>query len=70
MTHDRNSSARSAWFNYTYRYNGLSDRIQQTVNGDTTTYILGLNASLTQVLSDGIDTYLYGLSRIGEKDTA
>jgi RHS repeat-associated protein len=55
---------------YNYRYNGLSDRVQQTVNGVTTTYVLDLNTGLTQVLSDGTDTYLYGLSRIGEEDTA
>jgi len=56
--------------NYNYHYNGLGDRIQQTVNGVTTTYVLDLNVGLTQVLSDGTDTYLYGLSRIGEEDTA
>jgi RHS repeat-associated protein len=31
----------------------------------TTTYSLDLAAGLTQVLSDGTDTYLYGLGRIG-----
>ena len=30
---------------------------------------LDLNAGLTQVLSDGTNTYLYGLGRIGEYDT-
>jgi RHS repeat-associated protein len=36
----------------------------------TTTYVLDLNVGLTHVLSDGTDTYLYGLSRIGEEDVA
>lgn len=39
------------------------------MNGVTTTYVLDLNTGLTQVLSDGTDTYLYGLSRVGEEDT-
>jgi hypothetical protein len=55
---------------YNYLYNGLGDRVQQTVNGVTTSYVLDLNTGLTQVLSDGTDTYLYGLTRIGEEDTA
>ncbi len=32
----------------------------------TTNYVLDQAAGLTQVLSDGTNTYLYGLSRIGE----
>jgi len=35
-----------------------------------TSYTLDLNNGLTQVLSDGTDTYLYGNGRIGEQDTA
>ena len=70
MPPELKSAARSAWFNYNYLYTGLGDRVQQTVNGVTTTYVLDLNSGLTQVLSDGTDTYLYGLSRIGEEDTA
>jgi YD repeat-containing protein len=58
----------------TYTYNGLGDRLSQTVNAATTSYVLdtstslsaGLNAGLTQVLSDGNNTYLYGAMRIGE----
>ena len=52
---------------HTYAYNGLGDRIRQTVNSTPTNYVLDLNAGLTQVLSDGANTYLYGLSRIGEQ---
>jgi RHS repeat-associated protein len=50
----------------TYGYIGLGDRVAQTVNGVTTNYALDLNAGLTQVLSDGANTYLYGNGRIGE----
>jgi RHS repeat-associated protein len=49
-----------------YQYNGLGDRLSQTVNAATTNYVLDLNAGLTQVLSDGNNTYLYGAMRIGE----
>ena len=51
---------------YELLYNGLGDRLQQTVDGAGTTYALDLNAGLTQVLSDGTNAYLYGLGRIGE----
>ena len=49
-----------------YTYNGLGDRLSQTVNAATTNYTLDLNAGLTQVLADGSNTYLYGAMRIGE----
>ncbi|MEK7784491.1 MAG: hypothetical protein AAB658_03555, partial [Chloroflexota bacterium] len=51
-------------------YNGLGDRLSQTVNGVTTTYTLDLNAGLTQVLADGTNTYLYGNGRIAQNSTA
>ena len=51
---------------YTYAYNGRGDRLQQTVGSVTTNYVLDLNAGLTQVLSDGTTTYLYGNGRVGE----
>jgi RHS repeat-associated protein len=51
-------------------YNGLGDRLSQTVNGVTTQYTLDLNTSLTQVLADGTNTYLYGNGRVGEKQSA
>jgi RHS repeat-associated protein len=50
-----------------YTYNGQNDRLSQTVNSQTTTYTLDLHARLTQVLSDGENTYLYGRGRIGEE---
>jgi YD repeat-containing protein len=34
-----------------YSYNGLGDRLSQTVDGNTTNYVLDLNAGLTQVVN-------------------
>jgi RHS repeat-associated protein len=51
---------------YSFAYNGLGDRLQQTVNGTRTNYTLDINRDLTQVLHDGTNAYLYGLERIGE----
>jgi len=63
---------------YTFKYNGLGDRLKQTANSAVTTYTLDLNPSagsgqamgLTQVLADGTNTYLCGLSRIGEQQAS
>jgi RHS repeat-associated protein len=44
--------------------------LQQTVGSQTTTYVMDLNAGLTQVLSDGTNTYTYGLQRISQVGTA
>lgn len=55
---------------YTYVYNGLGDRLRQTVSGSPTTYTLDLAAGLTEVLSDGANAYLYGNGRIGEEQAA
>jgi len=52
---------------YAFAYNGMGDRLQQTVNGVPTNYSLDLNRGLTQVLEDGENTYLYGAGRIGEE---
>jgi RHS repeat-associated protein len=51
-----------------YGYNGLGDRLQQVSGGVTTRYVLDLNNSLAQVLSDGSSTYLYGLDRIAQQN--
>ncbi len=51
----------------TYAYNGLGDRLQQTVNYTTTTYAVDIAGGLTQVLSDGTNTYLYGVNRINQQ---
>jgi len=52
-----------------YSYNGLGDRLSQTVNGQPTNYTLDLNTGLTQVLNDGTNTYLYGIGRIAQVNT-
>ena len=51
---------------YSFAYNGLGDRLQQTTNSIPTNYTLDLNAGLTQILADGANTYLSGTTRIGE----
>jgi RHS repeat-associated protein len=51
----------------TFAYNGLGDRLQQTVGGVTTHYTLDFNNSITQVLADGASRYLYGLGRIAQQ---
>jgi RHS repeat-associated protein len=55
---------------YSYAYNGMGDRLQQSVDGVTTNYTLDLNAGLTQVLADGTHSYLYGQGRIVQEETA
>jgi RHS repeat-associated protein len=52
----------------TYAYNGLGERMQQTVNVQSTDFIVDQAGGLTQVLADGADSYLYGLRRIAEQD--
>jgi len=54
---------------YGFTYNGLGDRVRQTINGWPTTYALDLEGGLTQVLTDGSSFYLYGVGRIGEMQT-
>ena len=54
---------------YGFTYNGLGDRLRQTVNGTPTSYTLDLAAGLTEVLSDGANAYLYGYGRIGEEQS-
>ncbi len=51
----------------TNSYDGQGNRYQQTANGVTSTYALDLAAGLPQVLSDGANTYLYGLGRIAQQ---
>jgi len=53
-----------------YAYNGQGDRVSQTVGITNTNYTLDLASGLTQVLSDGENTYLYGMDRIGEHSNA
>ncbi len=51
---------------YTFGYNGMGDRLSQTVGITTTRYVLDPAAGLTQVLADGTNTYLYGNARLGQ----
>jgi len=51
---------------FSYAYNGLGDRVSQTVNEVTTEYVLDIHSSLTQVLQDGMNTYLYGVNRMAQ----
>ena len=49
-----------------YVYNGLGDRLQETMNGQTTVVTMDYNMGLTQALSDGTNTYIYGNGRIAQ----
>jgi RHS repeat-associated protein len=51
---------------YTFAYNGVGDRLSQTVGITTTRYLLDPGAGLTQVLADGTNTYLYGNGRLAQ----
>jgi RHS repeat-associated protein len=51
---------------FDYAYNGLGDRLEQTINGVSENYTLGLAQGLTQVLAVEDTQYLYGLGRIGQ----
>lgn len=67
MHHDRANRLKTvtgSGLSASYVYNGLGDRLSQTVNGVSTAYMLDLNAGLTQVLQSGDTTYLYGNGRI------
>jgi RHS repeat-associated protein len=55
---------------YEFAYSGLGDRLVQTVNGAATEYTLDLEGGLTQVLDDGVSTYLYGMGRIAQQGVA
>ncbi len=49
-----------------FTYDGLGDGTQQTVSGTTTTYVNDLSTSLTQVLDDGTESYIFGLGRLAQ----
>ncbi|MDZ7844617.1 MAG: RHS repeat-associated core domain-containing protein [Anaerolineales bacterium] len=44
----------------------MSDRVEQSVDGVTTRYVLDSVSPLTQVLQDGSNSYLYGMERISQ----
>ncbi len=64
---NRLKSVNRASLSTSYVYNGLGDRLQQTVNGVQETYLLNTTGGLTQVLVDGTNTYLYGVVRIAQQ---
>jgi RHS repeat-associated protein len=49
-----------------FTYNGLGDRLTETIDGATTVFLLDLNTGLTQVLAEGTHIYLYGVGRIAQ----
>lgn len=53
--------------NASYAYNGLGDRLQGTVNGQTSRFTMDLNAGLSQALSDETNIYWYGVGRIAQQ---
>ena len=53
-----------------FQYNGFGDRLQETANGNTTTFTMDLNTGLTQALSDGTNHYIYGVDRIAQVNSA
>jgi RHS repeat-associated protein len=52
---------------YAFAYNGLGDRLRQTINAVPQNYTLDIVSGLTQVLADETDAYLYGVGRIGQE---
>lgn len=56
--------------NYSYAYDGLGNRLRQTVGSTVTNYLLDTASGLSQVLADGINTYLYGLGRISQSSAS
>jgi len=69
-TSNKLSSITGNNLNITFQYNGLGTRVGQTVNGVSTHFTVDLNAGLSQVLSDGTNTYLYGVGRIAQESTS
>ena len=67
---NRLSSAVEGTTTSTFAYNGLGDRLRQTLDGTPTNYTLDLAAGLTEVLSDGANAYLYGNGRLAEEQAA
>src|ERR1700690_616718 len=49
-----------------FGYNGLGDRLEQTINTQTTDYSLDLNTDLPTVLNDNNYNYIYGLGNLAQ----
>lgn len=53
---------------FSFAYNGLGNRYQQTFNGETVTYTLDIASDLSQVLMDSDYTYPYSLGRLSQQN--
>ncbi len=53
-----------------YGYNRMGDRLQEILNGQTTTFAMDYNTGLTQALNDGTNNYIYGNGRIAQVNTS
>ena len=69
-TANRLTAVNGTGSSFTFAYDGLGNRYQSTVNGQTTTYALDLAGGLSQVLSDSANTYLYGLDRLAQQSAS
>ncbi|HUI87278.1 MAG TPA: DUF6531 domain-containing protein [Anaerolineales bacterium] len=49
-----------------FGYDGLGDRLQQTINGIPTNYTLDINSVLPNVLQDGTYSYVYGVGNLSQ----
>ncbi len=67
---NRLSTVHSPSSTVSYAYNGMGDRLQQTIGSVQNNYVMDLNAGLTQVLDDGTDQYIYGDDRIAQINTS
>lgn len=64
---NRLTGVNGLWSSFTFGYDGLGNRYQQTVNAQTITYVLDQTAGLSQILYDGSSSYYYGLGRISQQ---
>jgi hypothetical protein len=49
-----------------FAYDGLGDRLQQTIGGVPTNYPVDINNALPQVLQGGTDSYIYGVGNLSQ----
>jgi RHS Repeat len=49
-----------------FAYDGLGDRLQQTIGGVPTNYAVDINNSLPQVLQDGTNSYVEGVGNLSQ----
>jgi RHS repeat-associated protein len=49
-----------------FAYDGLGDRLQQTIGGVPINYAVDINSALPQVLQDGTDSYIYGVGNLSQ----